>query len=153
MFIGSSYNLEFLFADPYTDGFWNWLADNHPDDFADWDSLTGEEKATQAAAYTTATTLTSVRTVKIDLSRDGGTDDYDEAIATGVSANTNPSLNTTYMWNPITGPATTQAKFRITDEVDTTNIQYTGLLVIESSTVTFLAAWAQNSNILLGSQL
>jgi hypothetical protein len=136
MFIGSSYNLELLFADPYTDGFWNWLADNEPSDFANWDSLTGVQKAAQAAAYTTATSLTSVRTVKIDISRDDGDDGYSESIATGVSASTNPSVNTVYTWDPVTGPVTTEAKFRITDETDSTNVQYTGLLIIESGATT-----------------
>ena len=84
------------------------------------------------------------------MSRDGGTDGYDEAIATGVSVSTDPSVNTVYTWNPVTGPATTQAKFRITDEIDGTNLQYTGLLLIEYG---FIPAWAVNSNILTGEKI
>jgi hypothetical protein len=125
------------------------MADNHSAEFSGWDALTGSERATWAAAYTTATSLTSVRTVKIDLSRDGGTDGYDEALATGVSLSTDDTVNTVWAWNPVTGPATTQAKFRITDEADATIVQYSGLLTIEASPVVFKAAWAKGSNVLL----
>lgn len=136
MYIGSSYPVTFLYADPYTDGFWNWMADNNSTEFAGWDALSGSQKATWAAAYTTATGLTSVRTVKIDLSRDGGMDGYDEALATAVSLSTDPSVSTVWNWNPVIGPATTQAKFRIMDEADATIVQYSGLLTIEAAPVT-----------------
>ena len=111
------------------------MADNNPTDFAGWDALSGSAKAVYAAAYTTATSLTSVRTVKIDLSRTGSGGSY-SSLATAVSLSTDPTAATTWTWNPVTAPATTQAVFRITDEADATIVQYSAELIIEAAPIT-----------------
>jgi len=132
MIISSIYPLTFLYTDPYTDAFWNWMSDNYATDFNGWDALTGTQKSNYAVSYETATSTTSVRTVMVELSRNGGSS-Y-STIATGISLSKDPTVNTIYYWT-VTGPTTSNARFRITDSTDATIVQTTGDLVITALAV------------------